>query len=93
MDKEDIVPIYMEHYLTIKKNEIMPSAATWIDLKIIILSLVRKRKTNTIWYPLYLESKKKNKKRYKGTYIQNRNRPTDFGKKEKLIVTKVGREG
>ena len=63
MDKEDIVPIYMEHYLTIKKNEIMPSAATWIYLEIIILSLVRKRKTNTIWYPLYVESKKKQKQK------------------------------
>ena len=28
----------MEHYSTIKKNEIMPSAATWMDLEIIILS-------------------------------------------------------
>ena len=28
----------MEYYLAIKKNEIMPSAATWMDLEIIILS-------------------------------------------------------
>ena len=31
----------MEHYLAIKKNEIMPFAATWMQLEIIILSEVR----------------------------------------------------
>jgi len=31
-----------------KKNEIMPFTATWMQLEIIILSEVRKRKTNTI---------------------------------------------
>ena len=30
--------------LAIKKNEIMPSVATWMDLKIVMLSEVRKGK-------------------------------------------------
>ena len=38
----------MEYYSTIKKNEVMSFAATWMDLEIIILSEVRKRKTNII---------------------------------------------
>ena len=38
----------MEYYSAIKKNEIMPFAAKWMDLKIIILSQVSQTKTNII---------------------------------------------
>ena len=38
----------MEYYSAIKKDEIMPFAATWKKLEIIILSKVRKRKINII---------------------------------------------
>ena len=37
----------MEYYSAIKKNKIMTFAATSMNLKILILSKVRKRKTNT----------------------------------------------
>ena len=47
MDKEDVVDMcvcvcvcvcVMEYYSAIKKNEIIPFAAIWMDLEMIILS-------------------------------------------------------
>ena len=51
----------MEYYSAIKKNEILPFAATWMDLEVIMLSEISQRKINTVWYHLYVESKKYNK--------------------------------
>ena len=45
-----------EYYSVIKRNEIMSSEATWMDLEIIILSKVSQ--TNILWYHLHVESKK-----------------------------------
>ena len=36
----------MEYYSVIKKNEIMPFAATWMDLETVILSKVSETKSN-----------------------------------------------
>ena len=44
----------MEYYSAIKRNEIMPFAATWIFL---ILSEVSQKETNNLWYHLHMESK------------------------------------
>ena len=43
MDKEEVVQISNEILLSHKKNEIMPFAAIWMDLEIIILSELRER--------------------------------------------------
>jgi len=36
----------MEYYSAIKNNEIIPFAATWMNLEMIILSEISQRKTN-----------------------------------------------
>ena len=49
MDKEDMVRAHthtIEHYSAIKKNEIMPSAATCKDLEIIIPKEVSQKEKN-----------------------------------------------
>ena len=53
MDKEDVVWIYkIEYYSALKKSEIMPFAATWMDLGIIILSEVSQTEKDK--YPMIL---------------------------------------
>ena len=51
----------MEYDSAIKKKEVMPFAATWMDLEGIMLSEISQRKKNTVWYHLHVESKKHNK--------------------------------
>ena len=66
----------MEDYSSIKRNEIMPFASTWMNLETVILSEVDiQRRRNIICYPSYTKSKKK---WYKSTYLQNRYRLTDL---------------
>ena len=87
MDKKDMVHIYNGILLSQKKNEIMPFAATWMELEIIILSEVRKGKTNMIWYHLHVESKIW----HKWNYLQNRNSLTDT--ENRLVVAKAEKGG
>ena len=56
IDKEDVIHISSGILLS-HKNEIMPFAAIWMDLELIILSAVRKREKQ-ISYHSYVESKK-----------------------------------
>ena len=58
MDKEDMVHITMEYHSAIKKDEIMPFAATRMELETVILSEVSQSKRNMVWYHLYAESLK-----------------------------------
>ena len=43
MDKEGVVHIYNGMLLSHKRKELMPFAATWMDLEIIILSEVSQK--------------------------------------------------
>ena len=46
MHQENVIHIYlyvMEYYSAIKKNEIMPFTATWMELEILILSEVSQK--------------------------------------------------
>ena len=80
----------MECYWATKKNEIMPLVltATWINLEI-ILGEVRMRKTNTIWYHLYMKSKTW----HKWTYLKKRHRLTDMKNRLWFLRERGVREG
>ena len=43
-----MVYVYNRYYSDIKKNEIMPFAATWMDLEIMILREVSQREKDTV---------------------------------------------
>ena len=43
VDPEDVVQYTMEYYSAIKKNDIMPFAAVWIKLEILILSEISQK--------------------------------------------------
>ena len=51
-----MVQVHNKNYSAIKKNKIMPFAATWMELETVILSEVRKRKINTKRYHSYVMS-------------------------------------
>ena len=48
MNEEHMYIHTMEYHSAVRKNEIMPFAATWMDLEIITVSEVRQRKTNIL---------------------------------------------
>ena len=60
MNEEGVVYYTMEYYSTIKKNEILPFAATQVEG--ITVSEISQTKTNTVCFHLYVESKKQKNK-------------------------------
>ena len=58
MGKEDVVYIHNGILFSHKKNEIMPFAAKWMDLEIVILSEVSQPEKEK-YHTLYVESKTK----------------------------------
>ena len=72
----------MEYYSATKNNEIMPFAATWVDLKIIILS--KSEREGQISYEI---THIWNLKRWSWGSLQSRNRLIDI--EAKLMVTKL----
>ena len=61
MDEEDMIYIYtMEYYSAIKKNEIMPFAATRMDLEMIILREVSQTKKDKYYMISFMWNLKNN---------------------------------
>ena len=85
IDREDVVHIF--NGILAVKNEIMPSAATRMDLEMVILSEVSQRKKNFTIDHLYVESKNNgtNEPIYKIEIV------TDV--ENKLMITKGGKVG
>ena len=82
-----MVPLYNGILFSHKKDEIMPFAATWMDLEIIILS--KSDRERQISYDVtYMWNLKK---WCKWTYLQHRNRFTDI--ENKHMVTKGEKGG
>ncbi|CAM9565227.1 unnamed protein product, partial [Rangifer tarandus platyrhynchus] len=48
MDKEDVVHIYNEYYLSIKRNRIVKLAETWTDLETVIQIKVNQKEKKNI---------------------------------------------
>ena len=79
---------YMQWNISHKKNKILPFAATWMDLEVIMSSEIHEINTNTVWYCLYVKSKEFNKP---VNITKKKRRVTDV--ENKLVVSSGEREG
>ena len=66
-------------YLAIKKNKIMPFAATWMDLEITLSEVSQSEKTVIIRYCLYAEPKKNDTNELIYTTETDRQRKQTYG--------------
>lgn len=71
-----------------KRNEILPSETTWMDLWY-MLSQISQRKTNTTSLHLHVESKS----RKKWTNKQSRNRPSKYREQTLVVARGKGDRG
>ena len=63
MDKEDVVYVYtMEYYVTMRKNEILPFATTWMELEGIMVSEISQSERRIIYFQSYMEFEKLNRR-------------------------------
>ena len=65
MDKEDVVFTHNRILFSYKKKQWNLSICDNIDLEGVTLSAISQRKTNTVWFPLHMESKKHENKQNK----------------------------
>ena len=77
------VCVYNGILLSHKKNGIMTSAATWMDIEMIILSEMSE--TNTYYMILLIC---RIKKQYKGTYLHNSVETDSQTQKINMLITK-----
>ena len=67
----------------------MPFSATWMDLEFIKLTEVSQRKTNIIWYHLYVKSKKNDT----NELIYKTKKDSQTWKKKTMLTTGKGDQG
>ena len=80
----------MEYYSTIKRDEIEPFTATWMDLEIIITSALSQTEKDK-YHMISLTGRMLKKKMIQINL--NRNRPPDIGTKHMNMSYKLDKEG